>query len=674
MNTIRFIPPPLRAGYLTLRGIPFTKGYDKSFDKDYEKKSKDYIKYQSVKKDKIRIESDIRMEKGLAMKTREREQELVRMFKEEKYSFESPGIFLNPYGMTPLCAYLFFYTENECSVRFCVEGRTKDTCITDWVKRPCKWHRIPVYGLYPGKENKVFLELVDTDGKVIDKNQVRIETAPLKKVMEDAVRIEQKKAESAMKLIFVAGKSTTYPMAFDTNGDIRYLMMYRPRGYGFFELANGRFIMMERQTLVPTYMIPHSTQMYEIDYLGRVYKTYYVPNGIHHDVCEMTPGGNLLVVSNSQCGHVEDCIAEINRHNGRIEKFLDLREVLKTAYRDRTNWIHINSLEYCPETKDVVFSARNLHSMICISWKTNKLKWILGEKKFWNKTPFGYKVLKTPDDMPWHFQQHSVREIREDLDGNADTRHFILFDNHWNLRRKISAYDNDDKSYVTIYTVNEKKKTAKIEKRFGGVKSKITSNGILKSEEQRIFYMGGFLAFPEENDERCAMISEFDYNTGEELNRYSLRYYFFRAFEMKPDVDDLASAMDLYAEPCVGYLQPFEKADGEIRIPEKGIEEAPLGCQEERIRLRIEDGNLWVKSRDHLIDQVFLAGTKQSYVKDFREPEKQQEIAEDMEYYLSIPLYNIAPGEYTVVVQFKGACYDTGNSIKIQKVTDTKQI
>lgn len=665
MGIKRIFPPSLRLAYLSMRGIPFTKGYEDRFDKDYETKSKEYIRYQSIKKNKICIETDIEKEKGLAVKTREREQELIQTLKKEKYSFEEPGVFLNPYGLTPLCAYILFYTEKECSVRFSVEGKTKETCISDHVMGLCKWHRIPVYGLYPEKENTVLLELLDRVGNVLEKKEIHIQTKALPRSMKDAVRVEKKTASSSMKLIFVAGKSTTFPIAFDENGDVRYVLLFRPRGYGFFELANGRFIVMERQTLVPTYMIPHSTQMYEMDYLGRVYRTYYVPNGIHHDVCEMTPGGNLLVASNSQCGHVEDCIAEINRNNGRIEKFLDLREILKTAYRDRTNWIHINSLEYDAKTKNVIFSARNLHSIFSINWKTNRLNWILGEKKFWNRTPFGYKLLKTPEGMPWHFQQHSVKAIHEDLDGNPDTRHLIVFDNHWNLRRKIDAFDNDDKSYVTIYTIDEKKKRAHIEKRFGGIKSKITSNGVLKWQDRRVFYMAGFLAYPEENDDRGARISEYDYDTGKELNRYNLRYYFFRAFEMKPDVNDLASAMDLYAEPCVGYLQPFEERKGKIQIPEKNIEEAPLSCPEERVRLKIEDKNLWVKSRDHLIDQVFLLGKEKNYVKDFREPEQEQDLAADMEYFLSIPLYSVEPDEYTVVVEFKGQMYNTGKTIKI---------
>lgn len=665
MDKIKLVPKKWRPIYMNKLGIPFTKGYKREFDLGYETKSKEWLAAQSVHRNEYQIETDIEREQGLAVRTREREQEICQTFSEEKYPFEEPGVMLDPYGMTPLCAYVLFYTKEECRVRFHVRGKTPDASITSLVKKPCKWHRVPVYGLYPDMENIVSLELLDGQDKVTAKNEVCIRTKPLMKYLEDAVRVEKKTERSSMKLILVAGKSTSYPIAFDENGDIRYIMQYRPRGYGLFELANGRFIMMERQTLIPTYMLPHSTQMYEIDYFGRVHRTYYVPNGIHHDVCEMTPGGNLLVVSNSQCGHVEDCIAEVNRQNGKIEKFLDLCDVLYTAYRDRTNWIHINSLEYEPETGNVIFSARNLHSVFSINWKTNQLNWILGETGFWRRTPWLFKVLKTPENMPWHFQQHSVKLIREDLDGNADTKHLMMFDNHWNLRRKVPSYDNDTRSFVTIYTINEKKKTAKLEKRFGGIKSKITSNGVYKHADHRMFYMGGYLAFPEEHEDRGAVICEFDYDTMKELNRYSLKYYFFRAFEMKPDVDGLAAEMDLSLESCVGSLLPFKRLPECIQVPEEMIEDAPLACREERVRLCIEDGNLWVKSRDHLVDQVFLVGNNRCYAKDFRDPEQQQDLAAEMEYYVTIPLYTIDKGEYTVVVEFKGTRYNTGKTIQI---------
>lgn len=643
----------------------YEKGYRDEFDQRYEKEKDSYQRYQSVIKRKIEVESDITYEKGLAVESRERDQELTKQLKENKYLFEEPCVILNPYGRTPLCAYVMFWTEEPCAVQFTVKGKTKEADICEKIVTLENWHRVPVYGLYPEMENEVKLEMIDKNGTVIAEKKLMILTDKLPDSMNDLVQVKKKTEKSAMKLILAVGKSMPYPAAFDEQGDIRYMMRFRPRGYGFFPVANDRFIVMERQTLLPTPLIPHSTQMYEMDYLGRVYRTYYVPNGIHHDVCEMTPGGNLLVASNSQCGHVEDCIAEVNRETGKIEKVLDMREIFGTAYRDRTNWVHINSLDYDSSKKQVYFSARNIHTIGCIDWKKDKLKWILGEKNMWKERPFSKKLLSTPENMPWHFQQHSAKLIRENLDGREDTIHIMIFDNHWHVRRKNKFFDNDEQSYVTIYTIDEKKKKAWIEKRFGGIKSKITSNGILCAEKRRLFYMGGFLAYPENYDNRGGYIYEFDYDTGSVLNEYSLRYYFFRAYELRMNMQDLSKAMDLYEEPCVGWLQPFERWEEPVSRPEKKTSEAPIQCKQERIRLRLEDQNLQIKSRDHLIEQVVVKGKRNTYQKDFRNPPREQDLAAEMEYYVSIPLYNLSDDTYEVYVRFGGELYDSGETFTI---------
>lgn len=643
----------------------YEKGYRDEFDQRYEKEKDSYQRYQSVIKRKIEVESDIAYEKGLAVESRERDQELTKQLKENKYLFEEPCVILNPYGRTPLCAYVMFWTEEPCAVQFTVKGKTKEADICEKIVTLENWHRVPVYGLYPEMDNEVKLEMIDKNGTVIAEKKLMILTDKLPDSMNDLVQVKKKTEKSAMKLILAVGKSMPYPAAFDEQGDIRYMMRFRPRGYGFFPVANDRFIVMERQTLLPTPLIPHSTQMYEMDYLGRVYRTYYVPNGIHHDVCEMTPGGNLLVASNSQCGHVEDCIAEVNRETGKIEKVLDMREIFGTAYRDRTNWVHINSLDYDSSKKQVYFSARNIHTIGCIDWKKDKLKWILGEKNMWKERPFSKKLLSTPENMPWHFQQHSAKLIRENLDGREDTIHIMIFDNHWHVRRKNKFFDNDEQSYVTIYTIDEKKKKAWIEKRFGGIKSKITSNGILCAEKRRLFYMGGFLAYPENYDNRGGYIYEFDYDTGCALNEYSLRYYFFRAYELRMNMQDLSKAMDLYEEPCVGWLQPFERWEEPVSRPEKKTSEAPIQCKQERIRLRLEDQNLQIKSRDHLIEQVVVKGKRSTYQKDFRNPPREQDLAAEMEYYVSIPLYNLSDDTYEVYVRFGGELYDSGEIFTI---------
>ena len=208
-------------------------------------------------------------------------------------------------------------------------------------------------------------------------------------------------------------------------------------------------------------------------------------------------------------------------------------------------------------------------------------------------------------------------------------------------------------------------KKAWIEKRFGGIKSKITSNGILCAEKRRLFYMGGFLAYPENYDNRGGYIYEFDYDTGCVLNEYSLRYYFFRAYELRMNMQDLSKAMDLYEEPCVGWLQPFERWEEPVSRPEKKTSEAPIQCKQERIRLRIEDQNLQIKSRDHLIEQVVVKGKRNTYQKDFRNPPREQDLAAEMEYYVSIPLYNLSDDTYEVYVRFGGELYDSGETFTI---------
>ena len=52
----------------------------------------------------------------------------------------------------------------------------------------------------------------------------------------------------------------------------------------------------------------------------------------------------------------------------------------------------------------------------------------------------------------------------------------MMFDNHFVSKRPVATFDQKKGSYVTIYSVNEKKKTVEIWKKFKGVKSKVYSN------------------------------------------------------------------------------------------------------------------------------------------------------------------------------------------------------
>ena len=122
----------------------YEHGYRKEYDKEYGKEADSYQRYQSVIKRKIKVESEISFEKGLAVESQDRDRELTEQLKNEKYTFENPYVVLNPYGRTPLCAYVMFQTEGPCKVRFLVKGKTDATDIKDEVKTFEKWLRVPI--------------------------------------------------------------------------------------------------------------------------------------------------------------------------------------------------------------------------------------------------------------------------------------------------------------------------------------------------------------------------------------------------------------------------------------------------------------------------------------------------------------------------------------------------
>ena len=51
--------------------------------------------------------------------------------------------------------------------------------------------------------------------------------------------------------------------------------------------------------------------------------------------------------------------------------------------------------------------------------------------------------------------------------------------------------------------------------------------------------------------------------------------------------------------------------------------------------------------------------------KRFRNPPREQDLAAEMEYYVSIPLYNLSDDTYEVYVRFGGELYDSGEAFTI---------
>lgn len=625
---------------------------------DLRERAKSYYKEFSMEWSK-NLETNIEKQVSLPVISRSIDKILLEEAQSREYTFQNPKIYLNPFGIAPLTAMILFQTKKPFRVRATVEGLTNSNADVAGTTQEDVIHRVPVIGLYPNRENEILLELLDSAGTVKKSRKVTVVTEALPKKLHRMVKKIIASGSSAYNLTIVSGKSTAYPYAFDCEGRLRYYLTYRSGGYGIFPLTNHRFIIPEHNVLIPTYDKLHTAQMYEMDYMGRVYQIYRVEKGYHHSVIEKVPGGNLLALSNSIEGHHQDAVSELDRQTGEVIKTLDLHDIFGDVYCDQINWAHLNAVSYNEKTDTILISPRNLHSAAKINWTTNELEWILCDPRFWEGTELYNKVLKPEGNIIWHYQQHAVYEIPEDIDGDPTNTHIIMFDNHWHKRRSVPFFDgNESTSYVTIYTIDDKNKTVRQDKLFEGVKSKITSNAILDYKSRHIFSMGGFLEPPIED--RQGMIYEFDYDTKEIINQYAIRYFFFRAYEMVLDYAVLSKPMETEKHYIKGTLRKPEQIEQREFVINRTLTES------DEINFVIKERTLYMLAKNRTVQNIYLKGEKGIYYYDLKDTEETiDDVFKNRVYYTAVLLEHLPEDNYHLYVECQEKMYDTEKNITI---------
>jgi hypothetical protein len=148
--------------------------------------------------------------------------------------------------------------------------------------------------------------------------------------LQNAVSIKKTQEEYLPGTTFMSGGAYRNPYAFNSSGNIRWYLKVETDAHGYFPLSHGTFMLMSGYTMISTESRDYATYLYEMDYIGRLHKVYEVPRGVHHEVAETFPNGNLLVLSNTLEGHVEDLVLEIDRQSGEVVKELDLNDICKS--------------------------------------------------------------------------------------------------------------------------------------------------------------------------------------------------------------------------------------------------------------------------------------------------------------------------------------------------------
>lgn len=378
------------------------------------------------------------------------QKEIEKNLTDSNYTFDDPKVILNPYDISPLTALIVFETKDSTTVTVTIEGKDKNTTITNTFK-PTNVHYLPIYGLYPDTNNKVTLTM-NGESKVI---YIKTEKLPDDFILPTEVKAD--KDVLGTDLYFTSPSSKGYMSAYDSNGDVRWYLTERAI-WDINRLKNGHLIISSDRLINPPY---YMTGLYEIDLLGKIYYEYSLPGGYHHDVYEM-PNGNLLVATdNFISGTVEDYVVEIDRETGEFIKEFDLNDILPTEegknfdYTTDYDWFHNNSVWYDEKTNSITLSGRHQDAVINIDYNNGKLNWIIGDPTNWSKDMQKYFFTPEDKDFVWQYAQHAAMILPN---GNV-----FIFDNGNNKSKleedAIKADDNYSRG--VIFDINTNNMTIK---------------------------------------------------------------------------------------------------------------------------------------------------------------------------------------------------------------------
>ncbi|MCR4716043.1 MAG: aryl-sulfate sulfotransferase, partial [Lachnospiraceae bacterium] len=353
------VPVSIKRAIKKLRH-PGSNGYGVSYRTNYWVNDMANFDVDSIDRKGFRSISSENIRRSISYGTRARkiDEAIQKVVNKNYYRFEHMLVIKDPFNQAPLTALVIFYSKESCAVRYTVKGKTKQADFSQTLKPTCQ-HRIPIIGLYAGYENKVEIEILDETGKSIKRRTIVISTKPLPPALEGAVTVGKHSAPSAHPMTLITAGHNIRTIAFDEFGDIRYYLRRLTKAYGVFPLSAGKMLYSEKWIDVPSFSVSQSCFIYDMDYLGRVHKSYLSPHGFHHCAIEKTPGGNILVGSNTMDGHDEDAVMELDRQTGMPVEFINMRQYFEGSKFDKgSDWVHVNAVDYQKDSNTLIVSMR----------------------------------------------------------------------------------------------------------------------------------------------------------------------------------------------------------------------------------------------------------------------------------------------------------------------------
>ena len=371
----------------------------------------------------------------------EAESKFLEEYGKECHTIANPFVVLNPYLIAPLTALVMFESEKPAFAKATVKGKE---AAGDYMYRPKSDARkmvLPIYGLYEDYENTVVIELSTGETATL-----KIVTEKASEQLKKPTSIETTPEYMEDNVMMVSPTSPAYTAAYDYAGDARWYNTLN-LAFDLKRVRNGRLFVGTDRLVAPPY---HTTGIYEMGMIGKIYKEFRIPGGYHHDEWEMENGDILILTQYLARGTVEDACVMVDRNTGEILKEWDHQDVLPvypvggSGSQDAHDWFHNNAVWYDKKTNSLTFSGRHQDIIINRDFETGKLNWIIGDPTGWPEDMQKYFFKPVGGDFDWQYEQHACMVLP-----NGD---IMCFDNgHWRSKEKehyVDAKDNFSRGVI----------------------------------------------------------------------------------------------------------------------------------------------------------------------------------------------------------------------------------
>ncbi len=318
----------------------------------------------------------------------EKDNEIKNNLEKNKYSLKDAGIYINPYGTSPLSAMITFYTDTEESVEVTIKGKNNKDIKLDYNEKNT-YHYIPIFGLYADGETEVNVKLSNGKSKTFKIKTNKIEKEELKSNI----------ANEEKGIYFITSPLSMDTMGVDAYGKLRW---YSEQFYHNVKVLENNHLLVGTNTLNPDGL---STDLLEIDYLGRVYNRYSIESGYLNDFF-VKDNGNIIVSSKKEGrATYSDLIIEIDKNTGQIIKTIDIYELFSNIDSNFTSnlnasYFYNSGIEYYENTNTLLLTYWGGEFVINLDYNNSSINWIFSNPENFTSAFSDYLLKSTDGTYP----------------------------------------------------------------------------------------------------------------------------------------------------------------------------------------------------------------------------------------------------------------------------------